>query len=608
MESRGTGHARRVLGAGAISLLIAMVMSGGVATGHRSCATSCDTRTAKVGSTIHRLVPVLRHGRTVVFKLTGIPPNEIERVYVRGTHYLRKLSLHRARAAARRGGLRLRLPRGVAKTRGLRLVVVARTAAVRAVAITANPSADAYVNAAKKDSNYGSAGTVWADSSPITRTYLRFDVQGVTAPVSRAVLKLYVRHSSRAALDVRSVSSTSWDEKRITYSNAPAVGTVAASSGPLSAGTWAAVDVTSLVQGSGAVSLALTTSSSNSIGVSSREAGANAPRLSVDPGTALSPPTNIQATAGQTSLSLSWTSSASTSVTGYGLYLDGARIGIASGTGYTFSGLRCGQSYTLAVDAYDSGGNRSEQASRVAATLACPVAGARYAIRGIYDRDIVPQAAIGFNYIDSGAYKDQMDVLAAQGLKGFVWLGGYSNTTCAFNYSDDWVRSHVAAIAGHAGVGAYFIDDEPDAVACPNAPGQIAARSALVRSVDPNPPTFIVTYKVEQFKLFAGTVDVLGLDHYPCSIKSGCDYSKIDAQAAEADRLGVRYWGVIQAHGDAWYKVPTASELHEQFVHWRATNMAGYLVFAWRFPADQPSLWLANNPALLSQLALENSG
>jgi hypothetical protein len=187
-----------------------------------------------------------------------------------------------------------------------------------------------------------------------------------------------------------------------------------------------------------------------------------------------------------------------------------------------------------------------------------------------------------------------------------VWLGGYSNTTCTFNYSDDYVRSHVATIAGHPGVGAYMIDDEPNAAACPSAPAQMKARSDLVKSIDPGPTTFIVTYKVEQFKLFAGTVDLLALDHYPCSHKYGCVYSKIDDQAAEADRLGVRYWGVIQAAGDSWYKVPTPEELHQQFVHWRATNMESYLVFAWRYPDSDPTRWLANNANLKDALRLEN--
>jgi hypothetical protein len=246
--------------------------------------------------------------------------------------------------------------------------------------------------------------------------------------------------------------------------------------------------------------------------------------------------------------------------------------------------------------------------------------GKRYPVRGVYDRELGRQAALGFNFIDTGPGRDQVRAIAARGLKPFVWLGGYSNTACQFNESDEWIRSHVHAIAGTRRqrrgrgrrvrrqplVGAYFIDDEPDARACPTAPAQVKARSRLVKSIDPRPPTFIVTNEPDQLEFYAGTVDVIGLDHYPCSITHGCDYSKIDRQAAEADRLGVRYWGVIQAHGDDWYKVPTRQELHRQFVHWRHTNMEGYLVFAWRFPADEPPRWLANNPALQAQLAVEN--
>jgi hypothetical protein len=235
----------------------------------------------------------------------------------------------------------------------------------------------------------------------------------------------------------------------------------------------------------------------------------------------------------------------------------------------------------------------------------------RYAVRGIYDRDLSAtgfddEAALGFNFIDTGPYPEEVEALATSGLKGFIWLGGYSNTSCSFNESDGWVRSHVTKIAGRPSVGAYFIDDEPDAAKCPRAPEQMAARARLVKSLDSRPPTFLVSYKPEQLKLFAGKVDVLGLDKYPCSIKNGCDYSRIDAQAAEADRLGVRYWGVIQAHGDDFYKVPTPEELHQQFEHWRSTNMEGYLVFAWRYPRDRPKIWLANNPALRKQLAIEN--
>jgi hypothetical protein len=235
-----------------------------------------------------------------------------------------------------------------------------------------------------------------------------------------------------------------------------------------------------------------------------------------------------------------------------------------------------------------------------------------YEIRAVFERDgsrtgFDEQAALGFNTFDSGPWPEDLDPLAARGLKGFVWLGGYSNESCAFRESDDWVRDRVRAIAGHPAVAAYLIDDEPLAEECPRAPAQVRARADLVKSIDPGPPTFVVLYRVEELASFAGTVDVLAVDRYPCSRRHGCDFAKIDEAVAELDRLGVRYWGVLQAHGDNWYQVPSPAQLHEQFVRWRASNMEGYFVFSWRWPDRRPALWLANHPELQAQLAKENA-
>ena len=169
------------------------------------------------------------------------------------------------------------------------------------------------------------------------------------------------------------------------------------------------------------------------------------------------------------------------------------------------------------------------------------------------------------------------------------------------------MRAHVAEIAGHPGVAAYNIDDEPKADVCPGAPAQMKARSELVKSIDPGAVTFLADYKPEQLRLWAGTVDVIALVRYPCNVKlDGCDYTNLDELVAEADRLGIRYWGVIQAFADDYYKLPTPEELHQLFEHWRATRMEGYLVFAWRYPDDRPESWLANHPELQAQLAIEN--
>lgn len=90
-----------------------------------------------------------------------------------------------------------------------------------------------------------------------------------------------------------------------------------------------------------------------------------------------SPPTAPTApkasTSTTSSIALSWGKATdNTGVSGYSLYRNGTRIANTASTNYTFSGLSCGTSYKLGVDAYDAAGNRSAAASVTAATSACP--------------------------------------------------------------------------------------------------------------------------------------------------------------------------------------------------------------------------------------------
>ena len=76
----------------------------------------------------------------------------------------------------------------------------------------------------------------------------------------------------------------------------------------------------------------------------------------------------------QTSITLNWNASSdNVGVAGYGLYRDGTGAGntAAATRSFTFSGLTCGTSYTLAVDAYDAADNRSSRTSQTASTTAC---------------------------------------------------------------------------------------------------------------------------------------------------------------------------------------------------------------------------------------------
>jgi parallel beta-helix repeat protein len=74
----------------------------------------------------------------------------------------------------------------------------------------------------------------------------------------------------------------------------------------------------------------------------------------------------------ETSISVAWSASVdNVKVVGYTLYRDGASVGSTGGTSYSFSGLACGKSYALAVDAYDAAGNHSSRSQLNAATDAC---------------------------------------------------------------------------------------------------------------------------------------------------------------------------------------------------------------------------------------------
>jgi hypothetical protein len=144
---------------------------------------------------------------------------------------------------------------------------------------TFTPIADAYVNEASLAANFGGLTTLRADASPIVRSYLRFNVQGLTGTVTRATLRVFSNSASSAGYEVRNVTDNTWGELTINFTNAPAVGSVSGISGAFATGAWTTVDITPLIAGNGAFNLALTTTTSTAFSLASRESGANAPQL-----------------------------------------------------------------------------------------------------------------------------------------------------------------------------------------------------------------------------------------------------------------------------------------------------------------------------------------
>src|SRR5215213_6512459 len=86
--------------------------------------------------------------------------------------------------------------------------------------------------------------------------------------------------------------------------------------------------------------------------------------------TAPSAPTNLASQSRtETSITLSW--QASTGGSGYRVYRDGLLAGSTATTSYTVTGLTCGKSYTLGVEAYDAAGSHSTRPATILSTAAC---------------------------------------------------------------------------------------------------------------------------------------------------------------------------------------------------------------------------------------------
>ena len=147
--------------------------------------------------------------------------------------------------------------------------------------------ADASVSAARAQQNFGAAKDLLVGPGARSRALLRFRLRGVRRGfVSGADLQVFARSGRGATLAAR-VAGKRWTERGVAYANAPralgrAVGGVVGS-----AGAWTTIDVTSLVHGSGMLSLSL--SASRAVRLVSREGG-HAPRIVVHTGPAQPPP------------------------------------------------------------------------------------------------------------------------------------------------------------------------------------------------------------------------------------------------------------------------------------------------------------------------------
>jgi pectate lyase len=185
----------------------------------------------------------------------------------------------------------------------MRRLLLAVAAVLALASFTATPGAsastqefravaDAYTDSVNPSVNFGGYSTVKIDGNVLRVGYVRFNPQGLPGPVTKATLRVHTRTSNATGFSVRPVASTTWGERTLNHRNRPAVSsTVLATTGAFSSGVYRSLDVTAAVKGSGPVSLAIVTSTSEDIHLASRERGSTwAPKLIVETGGAAPQP------------------------------------------------------------------------------------------------------------------------------------------------------------------------------------------------------------------------------------------------------------------------------------------------------------------------------
>ncbi len=136
------------------------------------------------------------------------------------------------------------------------------------------PTQDTFATALHPGLAHGTWNVLRANGSPAKRAYLRFAIP--SGNVTAAVLHLYVT-SPGAGVSVRTVSSDAWSAAKLTYGNAPGVGSTVLGSGSAGSTGWKTYELTASHVAAGDLNLAVVTSTKQVDFSSTR--GAHAPQL-----------------------------------------------------------------------------------------------------------------------------------------------------------------------------------------------------------------------------------------------------------------------------------------------------------------------------------------
>ena len=120
-----------------------------------------------------------------------------------------------------------------------------------------------------------------ADNSPVENFLTKFTITGTAGKrIDKAVLRLYVTNPSNVGGVFRATTNTTWAQGTVTWATAPtADGVSLGSVGGVTAGRWVELNIAPLVKGDGTYSIRASSTSTDGVEYSTREAATNKPEV-----------------------------------------------------------------------------------------------------------------------------------------------------------------------------------------------------------------------------------------------------------------------------------------------------------------------------------------
>ncbi|MGH2978711.1 MAG: DUF7594 domain-containing protein [Solirubrobacterales bacterium] len=263
----------------------------------------------------------------------------------------------------------------------------ATTPAEPLTTVTFTPIADARVEDGMPSANFGTSTKLQAGGGvPKRESYLRFQLAGITGPVVGATLRMTSTTDGSKDGPALYGSGGGWNETELAWSNRPSHDATAADDlVGIPKGTVAEYDATPLVNGNGAVNLALISDFNDNVDFGSREHADPAvrPQLIVTYDTSSSDTTPPSAPGTLTAeapshnrVDLSWGGATdNVGVTGYEILRDGSPIAtVGAVTSYADTTVGPLTHYDYVVKALDAAGNRSAPGNTAGVNTPAPPA------------------------------------------------------------------------------------------------------------------------------------------------------------------------------------------------------------------------------------------